>query len=162
MMGKKLGKKQFLEVLKNTPLVSIDLVIKDLNENIWLGKRVNEPAKGKWFVPGGRIYKGENLGDAFERITQDEVGFKYSIKEARLLGAFTHIYENNVFQIDGISTHYVALAYEILLTNKTKIMKLNGQHSEHGWFARNDVDPFLNTNPDYEVHENTLVYFRIP
>ena len=80
-----LSKKRFLKVIKNTPLVSIDLVIKDLENNIWLGKRVNEPAIGKWFVPGGRILKGESLNDAFERITLNEIGYKHSLNEARLL-----------------------------------------------------------------------------
>ncbi len=41
----------FRNVVKNTPLVSIDLVIADPSEAILMGWRENEPAKGTWFVP---------------------------------------------------------------------------------------------------------------
>jgi len=57
----KLSKQDFMEVIERTPLVSIDLVIRDSKNRILLGRRKNEPAKGKWFVPGSRICKGESL-----------------------------------------------------------------------------------------------------
>ena len=63
-----LSKKEFLEVITRTPLVSIDLVIRDPKNRILLGFRTNEPAKNKWFVPGGRIKKGENIEEAFKRV----------------------------------------------------------------------------------------------
>jgi colanic acid biosynthesis protein WcaH len=59
-----INKQQFLEVISRTPLVSIDLVIRDSKNRILLGRRVNEPARGKWFVPGSRILKDESLDDA--------------------------------------------------------------------------------------------------
>ena len=54
-----LPKKQYIEVVKNTPLVSIDLIIEDTEGNILLGYRLNSPAKHTWFVPGGVIRKNE-------------------------------------------------------------------------------------------------------
>jgi colanic acid biosynthesis protein WcaH len=68
MIPKKLNKEEFIEVLDRTPLIAIDLIIKDEKNRILLGKRTNEPAKGMWFVPGGRIFKNESIEEAFKRI----------------------------------------------------------------------------------------------
>lgn len=157
----RLNKEQFLEVIARTPLVSIDLVIRDTKNGILLGRRVNEPARGKWFVPGGRILKGENLDDAFERISKDEIGIKHSRNEARLLGAFTHLYDTNVFLEDGISTHYIALAFELQLADSIKIRE-TPQHSEYKWFAIEDANPDVSKSADPDVHKNLLEYFRVP
>jgi len=70
-----------------------------------MGRRINEPAKDNWFVPGGRIFKNEDLKDAFRRICQEELGIELAITKAQLFGAFTHNKEVNVFGKPGISTH---------------------------------------------------------
>ena len=54
-----LDKDTFSTVIQNTPLISIDLIVENKKGQILLGKRVNEPALGYWFVPGGRIFKDE-------------------------------------------------------------------------------------------------------
>jgi colanic acid biosynthesis protein WcaH len=48
-----LEKDLFSTVIKSTPLVSIDLVVKNNRGQTLLGQRLNKPAKGFWFVPGG-------------------------------------------------------------------------------------------------------------
>ena len=45
----------FKTVIGNAPLVSIDFCLV-CEGQILLGKRNNEPLKGEWFTPGGRIY----------------------------------------------------------------------------------------------------------
>jgi colanic acid biosynthesis protein WcaH len=52
-----LNKDEFAQVVRNTPLVSIDLIIRDPDQYVLVGFRTNEPAKGKWFVPGGVVRK---------------------------------------------------------------------------------------------------------
>ena len=158
MEPKRLSKEHFLEVLDRTPLVSIDLVIKDPLGRILLGLRVNEPAKGKWFVPGGRIMKDETLEEAFERITEDETGHRYSISEARLMGAYTHQYDNNVFLEKGISTQYIVLAYELLINDERK-PENKSQHSEYEFVAYEETKATLHNKARYDVHKNTLAYF---
>lgn len=157
----RLNKEQFLEVIAMTPLVSIDIVIRDSQNRILLGRRINEPAKGKWFVPGGRIMKGESLNDAFERITKAEIGIKHSRSEARLIGAYTHLYNTNVFLEDGISTHYIALAFELRLADNIEVNE-KAQHNEYKWFAIAEADPDMSELADPDVHENALEYFRVP
>jgi colanic acid biosynthesis protein WcaH len=69
-----LDKETFSTVIESTPLVSIDLVIKNQQGQALLGQRLNRPAKGFWFVPGGRVLKNESLAAAFKRLTLDELG----------------------------------------------------------------------------------------
>ncbi|MEG1251614.1 MAG: NUDIX domain-containing protein, partial [Citrobacter sp.] len=57
----------FQTIVQNTPLISIDFIVKNERDEVLLGKRVNKPAKGYWFVPGGRIFKNETIFQAFKR-----------------------------------------------------------------------------------------------
>ena len=149
-----LKNEEFLEVIKNTPLVSIDIVFRDENNRILLGWRKNEPAKGMWFVPGGRIKKNERIESAFKRITRAETGNEYTVHEARLIGTFTHLYNTNVFLAENISTHYVVLAYEIYINEQVDL--LDQQHNNQKWFS---CDEAINCK---DIHENTKVYFETP
>ena len=53
----------FKTIIDNTPLVSVDLIVKHKGK-VLLGKRVNKPAQGYWFTLGGRIFKNESIQSA--------------------------------------------------------------------------------------------------
>lgn len=104
----------FKSVIQHTPLISIDLIVRNEQGEVLLGKRVNAPAKGYWFVPGGRVRKNETLDDAFVRLMKEELGIESGITrgDAKFLGVFEHFYDDCVFG-DDVSTHYIVLGYEI-------------------------------------------------
>ncbi len=113
----------FKTVIQSTPLISIDLVVRNEKNEVLLGKRLNAPAKDYWFVPGGRIQKDESLDDAFKRLINEELGLNLNIKrlETNFLGVYEHFYDDNVFD-ELTSTHYIVLGYEIRWnTNTLKI-----------------------------------------
>lgn len=116
----------FMTVIKSTPLVSIDLLITNELGNVLLGERLNQPAKKNWFVPGGRIRKNEHLDEAFERLMTEELGYACSRAHSRFLGVFEHFYQDSMFsdKQDGISTHYVVLAYTV---------PWNSPEKDHEW-----------------------------
>jgi colanic acid biosynthesis protein WcaH len=145
-----LDKDDFLKVVALTPLVAIDLVVTSTDGSILMGKRVNEPAAGYWFVPGGRIFKGETLERAFQRITAAELGLAFNIESGQLLGAFTHLYETNFARAPGIGTHYVVLAYRLPLTVDPRRLPTQ-QHQDYRLFSQNDE---LGA-----VHPNSQAYF---
>lgn len=147
-----LDKETFSAVIESTPLVSIDLVVKNKHGQALLGQRLNRPAKGFWFVPGGRILKNESLADAFKRLTLEELGQEFSIDQANLLGPYDHFYQDNVFG-DAFSTHYVAIAYVLTLETKLKQLPVNIQHDTYQWL---DIETLL---LDANVHQNTKNYF---
>ncbi len=96
-------------IVANVPIVSVDLLVK-YEGGLLLGRRMNEPAKGYWFVPGGRVLKGETRREAVDRIAQDELGLEVEIVES--LGAFEHIYDTS--DVDGVdSKHYLANGYVV-------------------------------------------------
>ena len=138
----------FSSVIANTPLISIDLVIINQQGQALLGERLNRPAKGYWFVPGGRIQKNESLAQAFERLTRDELGEVFSIHNATCMGPYDHFYDDCVFDPD-ISTHYVAIAYQLILSQPLFNLPIDEQHSGYAW---RDVASLLD---DDNVHDNT-------
>ena len=84
--------------------------------------RTNEPAKGKWFVPGGAVRKYERLADAFARIVKAEIGLEASIGDAKFIGIYEHPYDTNVFGEEGFGTHYIVLAHTLDLDRRPPIV----------------------------------------
>ena len=127
----------FKSIIQHTPLISIDLIVRNKQGHVLLGKRVNAPAKGYWFVPGGRVRKNETLDDAFVRLVREELGIESGVTraDAKFLGVFEHFYDDNVFN-DKFETHYIVLAYEL----NVKRMEINEIYSQHQDYI------YLNTN----------------
>ncbi|WP_419226884.1 GDP-mannose mannosyl hydrolase [Alteromonas marina] len=132
-----LEKQIFTTVIDSTPLVSIDLLIEDKHGQILLGYRNNRPAQGYWFVPGGRILKGESMDNAFKRLTLAELGTEFSRGQAEFLGPYEHFYEDFVFG-EGISTHYVVLGYKIICDIDINTLP-NAQHGKYKWFTKQEM-----------------------
>lgn len=149
----KLDRHVLVEVVKNTPLVSIDLIVRNIQNEVLLGLRNNEPARNCWFVPGSRICKNERMAQAFERLSYEELGIKLAIQDARFLGVFEHFYQENFAQKPDVDTHYVVLAYEVHLSNSLHDLPKD-QHSHFRWWT---VDDMLQAP---EVHPHTKAYFR--
>ena len=147
-----LDDEKFLEIIDLAPLVSIDLIVYNDKNKVLLGKRANRPAKDYWFVPGGRIRKNEKIEDAIKRISRSELGIELSIDQGKLLGGFNNNYPDNYFNIEGVNTHYVVLAYQFKI-NTSEIFR-DTQHSEMRWW---EVDKIVS---DPNVHEHTKDYFR--
>ncbi len=96
-------------IVRNVPIVSVDLVVL-IDDGVILAKRTNEPAKGEWFVPGGRVRKGEQLVDAVHRVAETELGIEVEIVES--LGAYEHLYrESDVGESGG--KHYLANGFVV-------------------------------------------------
>ena len=147
----KLSDEEFLKVVEATPLVSIDLIVRNLKGCILMGKRKNQPAMGSWFVPGGRIRKGEDLNSALTRISKDEVEVELTADDVRLIGVFDHMYEENFARIEGISTQYVVIAYECYMDLDCNSLP-EAQHSTWKYFCKSQRD---------KVHKNSAAYFQV-
>lgn len=147
-----LSLEEFADVVKKTPLVSIDLIVKNSLGQILLGLRKNEPARGFWFVPGGRILKDEPIARAFERIAHDELGIHLAYENAEFVGVFEHLYPNNFTEKQDFSTHYVVLAHKINV-DETSLKLPEAQHSQQKW-----LDP-QTLCKDQKVHPYTKAYF---
>jgi colanic acid biosynthesis protein WcaH len=124
-----LADSEFRDVVKNTPLVAVDLVITDPSGAVLMGWRENEPAKGTWFVAGGRIRKDEKIADAFERIIRTETGLVRSLADSHFGGVYEHLYSTNRFGDSGFGTHYCVLAYLLRFSERPRVL-IDSQHSK--------------------------------
>ena len=80
----------FGECLAHLPQICVEVVVAH-DDGVVLARRTNEPAAGEWFWPGGRLYKGERLADAAERIAREELGLPVTVQ--RRLGVHAHFWD---------------------------------------------------------------------
>lgn len=112
-MGDRIPDAEWETIVRNVPIVSVDLVVRH-DGGVVLGRRRNEPAKGEWFVPGGRVRKGERLAAAVHRVAAEEIGA--SVEIDRRLGVYEHHYD--VADVDGADgKHYVPVGYVVTTTD---------------------------------------------
>ncbi|MCG5534302.1 GDP-mannose mannosyl hydrolase [Halorhodospira sp. 9621] len=142
----------FQQVIAAAPLVSIDLLIHDGAGRYLLGERTNPPAQGWWFVPGGRVRKGESLDEAFRRVTQAELGQTLERADAEFLGVYEHFYSDSALD-EQTPTHYVVLAYRSAMTDLPQAAPPDDQHRQVGWWPAERIR--LAT----DVHPYTQAYF---
>lgn len=150
--GQRLQAADFSNVVRLTPLIAFDMIVRAPDRRVLVGRRTNEPARGLLFVPGGRITKNETFAAAFRRISLAELGVEKTIEEARFLGVYQHLYDANTFEEPGYGTHYVTLGYEV--TSPVPDASLpRDQHAEYLWKTEAEIV----SSP--EVHEHTKAYF---
>ena len=138
----------FKTVIDSAPLVSIDILLKK-GDQFLLGRRLNKPAQGYYFSPGGRIRKNEFISDAMIRIARDELNIELTSKP-EFIGIFEHFYNDSIYE--NTSTHYVDIAYRYEV-EKTPNLPID-QHSEYKWFT---IDELLKST---RVHRYVKDCFR--
>lgn len=120
-------------VVRNVPIPSVDLIVRT-NGGILLARRQNEPAKGEWFVPGGRVQKGEKLTDTVMRVAKIELGVKVNIEQQ--LGAYDHLYAESDIPKSG-GKHYVAHGY--VVSPESESFELDSQHDQVRVFTEDNL-----------------------
>ncbi|NIY46191.1 GDP-mannose mannosyl hydrolase [Cedecea colo] len=146
-----LSQEDFATVVRATPLISIDLVVENLAGEYLLGLRTNRPARGFWFVPGGRVQKDETLADAFARLTVAELGQRFSPEEGEFYGVWQHFYDDN-FSGQDFSTHYIVLGFRLRVDDK-QLRLPTEQHKDYCWLT---PEALLRRD---DVHDNSRAYF---
>ncbi len=148
-----LSASDFRRAVEMLPLVSIDLLLRDGAGRYLTGLRANPPARGAWFVPGGRIRKNETLRQALCRIAREELGLSVPAESWRPRGVYEHFYGTNFAGEAGRSTHYVVLAYEadfpLDIANLPR-----AQHQRYRWASAEAIAA------DPGVHPYTQAYFK--
>jgi colanic acid biosynthesis protein WcaH len=145
----------FKTVIASTPLISIDLIVRNKLQQVLLGRRINKPAQGYWFVPGGRIFKNEPVRDAFKRLLKTELGvdeLKINTHNSAFKGIYQHFYTDNVAG-SNFSTHYIVLAYGIEVECFLDILPKD-QHCNYKWLSEKAI------LIDDRVHKHTKWYFK--
>ncbi|MBW8466733.1 MAG: VanZ family protein [Thiobacillus sp.] len=131
---------QFQQAVAALPLVSVDWVLTNPAGELLVGQRLNAPARGTWFTPGGRIRKGEPLAAALRRVAAEELGLADEPAGALALrgepmGAWDHFYPDAAFS-PTVPTHYVNLPYAASLSEaevSALSLPVGEQHGNWQW-----------------------------
>ncbi|WP_345740539.1 VanZ family protein [Hydrogenophaga aromaticivorans] len=115
-----LPRAQFQRAVAALPLVSVDWVLTNPAGELLVGQRLNAPARGTWFTPGGRVRKGEALAVAQQRVALEELGLPVAnsatwLERARLMGAWDHFFSDAAFSA-SMPTQYVNLPHWLALS----------------------------------------------
>lgn len=156
-----LGIQDYLDVVKKTQVVSVDLIIQDSKGRILVGKRKNSPAKGTYFVLGGRVFNQENLTQGFKRILKAETGISDLSKVRWSFNCVTdHIYPDNFADAldqnnEPIPMHFVCIGINVFLEQgiELDLNTLKIQHEDSLWLSPKEL--LLHKN----VHDYTKRYF---
>jgi len=74
----------YKKIVSLIPICCVDLVIK-MKNSFLLVKRKENPAKNKWWFPGGRVLFGESLIEAVKRKIKEELNIR-KFKNIKFLG----------------------------------------------------------------------------
>lgn len=139
-MAKWIPDNEYKKILEAMPVCCVDLVVRR-NNKVLLVFRANEPAKDKWWLPGGRVYKRERLEDAAARKVREEAGLK--VRVVRKIGAYETIFDKGPF--DGLKTgvHNINVCFVAEAANGD--VKLDKTSSKCRWVDRieKDLDPYV-------------------
>jgi colanic acid biosynthesis protein WcaH len=104
------------------------------NGECLLLKRKNEPAKGQYWFPGGRIYKMETIKDAALRKAKEEVNLDCRFQEIISI-------EESMFKRNGnmaTDIHTVNICCK-LVTDSISEISLDKQHDGHIWITKDNL-----------------------
>lgn len=85
------------------PLIAVGAVVVKDGELLMV-RRKNDPGKGLWSVPGGRLELGEYVVDAVEREVREETGLEVEVKG--LLGILEVTGDPHYVILDHIALHH--------------------------------------------------------
>ena len=88
----------------------------------------------------------------FSLLTLLVLGTQLNINSDRFLGPYEHHYADN-FSKDNYSTHYIVLAFEIMLDIKLEGLPKQ-QHTQYCWVPEKEI------HDSTEIHENNRMYFQ--
>jgi colanic acid biosynthesis protein WcaH len=102
------------------PIASVEAVI-TRDKGLLFLRRENPPAKGEWWLPGGRIRKGESLERALRREVKEETGLE--VTSSQLVNVYSRVFPER---------HDITIVYLCKCTKGN--VKLNDEHSEYCFF----------------------------
>ena len=114
--------KHYQMILEWMPIPTVDAIITFKGKFLLL-KRKNPPVQGEWWLPGGRVRRGEALEDAVRREVREETGLK--CRSIRQVGVI-----NQVFP----ACHTISVYY--LVDVASAHVTLNEEHSDYLWVSK--------------------------
>lgn len=123
---------EFAEIQRRVPEACVEVLLEH-GGGVLLARRTNEPAKGEWFTPGSRLYKGEELRSAAHRVAREELGIE--IELTGTLGVYGHFWESSA--VEGVdSRHTVNVVFRAQPAAEEFDIRTDDQHDAYRFFQR--------------------------
>ena len=133
---KKLPEQIFFFISRNTPLVNVDLLIKDQKNRTLLSWR-NDKYSGKgWHIPGGIIRYKETFEQIIQKVALNEIGMKVKFDSKPL--TFRQIIIKNRKN----RAHFISFLYACYLDSNVELKKnKNLKEKQVGFLKWHDSCP---------------------
>ena len=125
--------KEYDNILEQLCIVCVDVLIVHNNQCL-LVERINEPAKGLLWFPGGRIRKMELINNAALRKAKEEINIDCNFK--KIVSVEETIFPKKNKMITDIHTINLCCLMEPLLLDN---IILDNLHSNYIWISLADV-----------------------
>lgn len=119
----------YKRILESVPIACVDVAIVAAGA-VLLIRRKDHPAKGQWWLPGGRVYKGEMLKDAARRKAEEEVGLKCHVGPA--IHTDETIFPDGPY---GVAIHSINTCFFLYPDSDITAYKLDEHHDEAKWVS---------------------------
>jgi len=136
---KHIPQEDYNKILETMPIACIDVAVAS-EGSILLVKRVDAPARGQWWVPGGRISKGEMMRDCAIRKAKEETGLDCYI--GPIIHTDETIFDDGPY---GIPVHSINSCFLMYPKMNSSNLVLDSHHDKYRWVntVESDLHPYV-------------------
>lgn len=132
---------RYREIVENLPICCVDLIV-HVDCRYLLALRANEPEKGQWWFPGGRMIKDESFEEAALRLAKQELSL--GIEFERVVGVYNYLSDKSAFsEVSSHGVNVVVLVRPWTYAYSSTIV-LDDQHTQ--WYM---ADRILEESHEY-------------
>ena len=115
------------------PLVGVGVVVFNDEKKVILVKRGNEPNKGLWAIPGGKVKLGEKVSETAHREVKEECNVHIELRD--ILGVVDLILKDSE---NNVQYHYILIDY--LAQYKEGNLYPQSDVTDVAWFSQTDLN----------------------
>ena len=133
---------EFKDIYSKVPRLTVEIILRNDKNEVYLTKRAIEPYIGAWHLPGGTVRYAERLTEAVRRVAKRELGLDIGLSEMSQQGyiEYPSYYKHGLGSPVGIV---------FVIEKFVGDVSLNSESEQGAWFAKipeamhGDQDVFL-------------------
>ena len=135
-----LPNEEYGRALRALVISTCDIAVLNSGGKLLLAKRTWEPAKGQFWIIGGRRIPGESFGESALRNLKHELGIEVTPARFQYLGGYSMVFakRRQAPKQDGVHTDSTVMIVHLSEQEMTAI-EPNEEYSETQWFVLQDV-----------------------
>jgi colanic acid biosynthesis protein WcaH len=116
-----------------------------------LVERGSEPAKGIWWIPGGRLFKGETFFDGAVRKAREETGLD-DVEPVQVLGFYNTFFPDSAWDTDTAKGTQTVQPIILVKLQKGAEIKLDATSERYRWIGLDPEEAVSNGEDKYVVN----------